>query len=405
MMAFVEDHAGRAVGGVPTARSVDHHQRMVGDDEVGMNGSAHAMFDEAFAVMRAAGIDALAAPVGQRGGAVAAEQGGQPAGQVATDHVAILAIRRPARHQLRQDRRPAGKAALHRIFEIEQAEIIFPSLAHHHPATAAGGTGQAQGFAVELALQRLGIGRYPDRATCLFSPERGGGEITQSLADAGAGLGEQHVGPVAMGARRETGGGRMGIFALAGAGIASFAQQRGQALVDIFLVQHHRARGRAGGLFFPFGQGTEQAAFGLLRAGDMRPDQRCPGPAQAVQGLGRRPDAIAFRPVALLQGLHQRSGNLQIEGGDVLFSSWRLESQRMGETAGGRDDETGRKDQCPKFEQVEAVQFGIAQPLPGEWRIHQHHRGFGGERNGFAAREGAALAIGRRHPDAGMAGI
>ena len=57
-------------------------------------------------VMRAAGIDAFAAPVGQRGRAGAAEQGGQPARQVAADHVAVLAYRRPsARRAARGSRR------------------------------------------------------------------------------------------------------------------------------------------------------------------------------------------------------------------------------------------------------------------------------------------------------------
>ena len=133
MMAFVKDDPLGSLAGFAAARRVDHHQRMIGDDDVRIGGRAGRPLDEAFAIVRAAGIDALAAPVGQRGGAVAAEQGGQPAGQVAADHIPILAESRPARDQLRQYRGPAAKAPLQSIFKIEQAEIIFPPLAHHHP--------------------------------------------------------------------------------------------------------------------------------------------------------------------------------------------------------------------------------------------------------------------------------
>ncbi|MFN5760288.1 MAG: hypothetical protein ACK440_11940, partial [Sphingomonadaceae bacterium] len=67
--------------------------------------------------MRAARINAFAAPIRQRGRAIAAEQRGQPAGQIAAYHIAIAAIGGPARHQLRQYSRPSGKAALQRVFQ------------------------------------------------------------------------------------------------------------------------------------------------------------------------------------------------------------------------------------------------------------------------------------------------
>src|SRR3546814_15091652 len=89
------------------------------------------MFDEAFAEMRTAGIDALAAPVGERGGAVAAEERGEPAGKVAADHVAVAAVGGPARDELREDRGAARKAALQRILAGAQAAIIFAPLAHN----------------------------------------------------------------------------------------------------------------------------------------------------------------------------------------------------------------------------------------------------------------------------------
>jgi hypothetical protein len=103
MVAFVEDDAGGALGDIAAPRGVDHHQRMVGDDQFGLGAGAGGALDEAFAVMRAAGIDAFAAPVCQRRHAALAEQRGQPAGQIAADHVAIRAIGGPARDQLRHD--------------------------------------------------------------------------------------------------------------------------------------------------------------------------------------------------------------------------------------------------------------------------------------------------------------
>ncbi len=132
---------------------------MVGDDDIGFGAGAGGALDEAFPVMRAAGIDALAAPIGQGGRTVAAEQGRQPAGQVAPDHVAVGAICCPARDQLRQDRRAPGESALQGILQIEQAEIIFPPLAGHDLGLADLRIGeQPRALVPQLPLQRLGEG-------------------------------------------------------------------------------------------------------------------------------------------------------------------------------------------------------------------------------------------------------
>ena len=139
-MALVEQDPPRRI--LARARGIDHHQRMVGDDDVGLAARPLGALDEAAAVMRAAGIDALAAAVGQRGGAGAAEQARQPAGQVAADHVAVLGVGRPAPDQLREDRRAARERALQRIFEVEQAEIIFAALADDDPPRALVGVGE-----------------------------------------------------------------------------------------------------------------------------------------------------------------------------------------------------------------------------------------------------------------------
>src|SRR3546814_6926262 len=89
MMPLVEDQPCRGCAAVARPRRLHHGQRVIGDDDIGLRRCARRPLDEAFAEMRTAGIDALAAPVGQRGGAVAAKEGGEPAGQVAADHVAV----------------------------------------------------------------------------------------------------------------------------------------------------------------------------------------------------------------------------------------------------------------------------------------------------------------------------
>ena len=104
VMALVEHVAQRPRGVVePAHRRLDHHQRVVGDHDVGLAGAADGAFDEAFAVMLAGRIDALAAPVGQPRDAAAAHQVEQPGRQVAADHVAVAAGQRPARQQAEAD--------------------------------------------------------------------------------------------------------------------------------------------------------------------------------------------------------------------------------------------------------------------------------------------------------------
>ena len=73
-MAFVEYDAGGALRVIAPTRGVDHDQRVVGNHQIGLRAGAGGAFDEAFAVMRAAGIDAFAPPVGQGGDAALAKQ-------------------------------------------------------------------------------------------------------------------------------------------------------------------------------------------------------------------------------------------------------------------------------------------------------------------------------------------
>src|SRR5207249_2854913 len=86
-------------------------------------------FDEAAAVMRAAGIDAFTAAIGEGGRSGAAEQARQPARQIAADHVAVFGVGGPPPDELREDRRPTSECTLQRILEVEQTQVILAALA------------------------------------------------------------------------------------------------------------------------------------------------------------------------------------------------------------------------------------------------------------------------------------
>ncbi len=159
MMSLIKDIARRPVRDFATARGVHHHQRVIGNDDIGSSRGARGTFDEAFAVVWASGIDTLAAPVGQRGRATAPKQRREPAGQIAAHHIAIGGIARPACDKLRQYRRAPRKAALQRVLQIEQAGVILSPFARHHFRAADGGIReQALRLLRQLALQRFGEG-------------------------------------------------------------------------------------------------------------------------------------------------------------------------------------------------------------------------------------------------------
>jgi len=73
VMALVEHVAQRPRRIVePAHRRLDHHQRVVGDHDVGLAGAADGAFDEALPVVLARRVDAFAAPVGEPRDAAAA---------------------------------------------------------------------------------------------------------------------------------------------------------------------------------------------------------------------------------------------------------------------------------------------------------------------------------------------
>ncbi len=135
--------------------------------------------------------------------------------------------------------------AIQPLLEIEQAKIVLAPLAHHHLfGTLIGAVEQGAGIIINLFLQRLGVGRDPDLPLRLARPGMGWRQIAQRLADAGTGLGQQHVGLVLNKLRREN------ILRLDGeltlfrpAFIEASAGEIGiERLTDLFIGKRHGAR-------------------------------------------------------------------------------------------------------------------------------------------------------------------
>src|SRR3546814_7154866 len=102
---------------------LDHHQGVVGHDDVGLAGGPQRALDEALLVVLAGGRDALAAAIGEAQGAQRPEQIGQPAGEVAAHHVAASRARGPARHQPQGDG-ILGARLRYRLGEVQEAEVF-----------------------------------------------------------------------------------------------------------------------------------------------------------------------------------------------------------------------------------------------------------------------------------------
>ena len=326
VVAFVEDDAGEALAFAAGADGVRHHQRMVGDDEARLLALAHRLLDEAAAEVRAGRADAFAAPVCQcRQRRAAAEQAGEPAGEVAADHVAVRGEARPAGDQLGEDGRAAGEGALHRVLEVEKAEIILAALADNHLARRDEAGQAAAGLGLQLALQGAGVGGEPDLLAGFGSVEACRREIAERLADAGAGFGNGEVGALAPFAGLEgvEGGSRVAFLAL-----ARLAPVAGEALEGFERVRlgvgAHQGR-QAGRGVRPFGKRDEDVGGG--RCGAHRfADGMGPEPATAMQAFEAFARAGAMGPLAVCQpGQEGRCGPLQ-EGGFVLVAHGRFEA-------------------------------------------------------------------------------
>ena len=357
--------------------------------------------------MRATGINAFAAPVCQRGDAPLAEQRAEPPRQIATDHVAILRIGGPAGHHLRQDRGAPGEPALQRVFEVEQAQVVFAPLAHHDRRAAIraqAGPGAAA-FAAQLALQRLGVSRNPDRAAAFLRPQRCRGEIAQRLARAGAGLRQQHVRRAVAPARGKHAGNVRRISALGRARLCAFASQVGKPLRDLCRVESDLRGLGPLSAFVPFGQAGKQPAFSAFRPRDAPRQQRGPGPAHLHQRLQRAPRAFAFGPVGAFAGGKQGCRRCLQQRRDGIVAGRFGKVQSMGQPLGRRHHEARWMDEGIEFQQIQPRQVWIAQSAGHQRRVEQDQRRVSRRHDrvalGQAARHPAAVA----EPAAAMAGM
>ena len=159
MVPFVEYDVLRQIAFRALAGLVEH-QSMVGDNQAGVARVADVLFNPAFAVVRAARIEAFAALVGQVCRDLGSKQVDQPGRKIPPDHVAAAAAFRPARCDDKPDafpiRQPPGLTC---FLQIKQAKVVFSPFAHHHGAILGAGLfEQAVHFLIDLALQGAGVG-------------------------------------------------------------------------------------------------------------------------------------------------------------------------------------------------------------------------------------------------------
>ena len=153
-----------------------------------------------------------------------------------------------------KDRRAPCEAALQRILKIEQAQVILTPLANDDLRAALDRVGKdALGFAIELALECLGVCRNPHRAVCLARPERGWRKIAQGLADPGSRFGEQHRRATHGRSRIEDASGGARVIALTFAFFGALASEFGESVERLVFVEPDRARCKARRAILPFG--------------------------------------------------------------------------------------------------------------------------------------------------------
>ena len=313
-MALVENHAARReplVG--PSGGRQGHHQSVVGDHDFGPSCAPRGAFDEAFVVMRAGGIDALAPPVRERERAAGSRQIGEPGREIPADHVAVPGRRGPARDQAEGDG-AFGTGAAHapqRFLQVQQAQIVVAALADDHPAVLDIQIGvEAVELAVDLALQVAGERADPDRPAVLFRPQAGRRDIAECLADPGAGLGDHRVGGILAVPGREGGAQRRRVVGLPRTVLRARPQQAGEPAPGLGRF-HGGAAGRRRWRVFrdlrQAGPHAQRAGIGggVCGAAEPAANRRAPRPAGS-RHEGR--DGGAVRIACGIEFVEQRLG-------------------------------------------------------------------------------------------------
>ena len=197
-----------------------------------------------------------------------------------------MRISGPTRHQMRKDCRTSGKAALQRVLQVQQAQIIFTPLAHHNLGFECLMVGvQSLCLTHQLPLERFGKGGNPDRSVGGGCPKACGRQIAKRLTNACASLSQQHIGFALARTRRENLRCCLRKIPLPLARLGRTADQRCEPFLHGIGRKRYHARRRAGRRLFPFGQAAEQPAFGALGLFKLRQYQICPWPTEPHQRL------------------------------------------------------------------------------------------------------------------------
>ncbi len=133
MVTFIKDIACwcPSVTMVPIG-CLHHHQRVIGNHNISAFCGADRFFHKTTIVMRTGRMDTFAPPIGKACRLCPPKQVHQPCWKTCASQVAIIAGTRPSRHQPK-NRRIAGapRHLRQRLFQIQQTEVIFPTLANH----------------------------------------------------------------------------------------------------------------------------------------------------------------------------------------------------------------------------------------------------------------------------------
>ena len=386
VVAFVEHVAGGHDAVVqPAPGGLGHHQRMVGDDELRGARAADRVLDEAAPPVRAGGVDALAAPVGEAEdrspvpNSSASQPGRSPPWMSPSSVASAQRAIRPS--GMTDGRRQPRRRGAERVLQVQQAEVVLAALAHHDAPAPVGGIGeQARQLGVDLALQMAGEGADPDGAVVLLRPQAGGREIAERLAGAGAGLGQHQMRIAAGLARREGGGGGAGVVGLARPLLGVRSQHRGEPRPRLGLRHRMRRRRRQRCRVLPLRQALPDPQR-LARRRRVRPaergrDERRPAPA-GLAHAGREPRGVAVQRsvAALREPMQQRGGQFgQQRGLGFQPAVRRLEVERQGEAARRRRGGARRQREGEQLQQIEGRHAAQAEPAERRRRMHQQRR-------------------------------
>mgnify|MGYP003693536307 CR=1 FL=1 len=273
----------------------------------------------------------------------------------------------------------AQAGAHHGLLEVQQAEIVLAALADHHAAALLGRIAvQAVELVVDLALQVAGVGGDPHRRAVLLRPQRGGRDIAQGLADAGAGLDQHDVGLVLLLARREGLAGGRGVVALGRRAPRPCWGRRRSSGPAAGAPRAARPAALPGGgvrrRLLPLRQALPDVEAGARPRLPARPD-RCRGAASTASPHGHWPRAMAECGVLEL-GRGERCHVLQLveqrarpRAGRRLLpraSSARVRSSASQKPARRRQAELRRPHEGEEFQKVARRQ--IVQPEPRRHR-------------------------------------